>query len=700
MSGTSHSADTGRSASRHVAIVMIAAALVSALLVGVYNYFTGRTLLADTVNDQLIDVATNRAGSIESGIQALENLTATLAIEPSVPAAIVDLSAEYAAMSDVLDPDQEAELEELYRAGIDLITPPGVTPPDPGTLIPRSDTGRYLQYWYVGQAPLGERRDISDPGDGSDYTAAHARHHAGLAALAATLDTSEILLIDLNGIVVYSIEKRADFATSLVDGPHADSGLGDVVDRLGTAAAGEVVLVDFSPYIPARGLPVLWAATAVRAGGEVVGALATPVPNDALVAIVTAGGDWEALGLGDTGEVYIVGPDGLLRSEARLWLEDPDAYLRAIEDAGYPEETIDTVRLFGTTVLVQPVDTDAVTAAQRGDPYQGTGDNYLDRRTRTVAGPFDSGGLGWIVVTEAETAEIFAPLRSYLIRLLIVAALAVPAVTLVATVIARRMLRPIGPIIAGADEVAGGDIDVTLGMRGNDEFSDLAKQFDGFVAELRHRRDEVERTDAETTELLASVMPERLVEQYRAGQRDIAEAISNATLISVVIVGPDGGRPGDDIVSEYGAAVSAGLDDIADAHGVERIDATASMLTYATGLGSEQLEIDRAIAFASDVADWFGEFATERELTADVGIGLAAGDVVANVIGTQRLAFEILGSPRRASERLARAAAGGDVLVDAVIAGRLGDAWSIDRIDGLRGLDGVPLEGWRVRFEG
>ena len=75
---------------------------------------------------------------------------------------------------------------------------------------------------------------------------------------------------------------------------------------------------------------------------------------------------------------------------------------------------------------------------------------------------------------------------------------------------------------------------------------------------------------------------------------------------------------------------------------------------------------------------------------------MAAGDVVANVVGTQRLAFEVLGTPRRMSEALGRAAGPGDVLVDAVIAARLGPPWTIDRVEGLRTLDGVPLEGWRL----
>ena len=82
-----------RPASRYVAIVMIVAALVSALLIGAYNYYNGRALLGDAVDGQLVDVATNRAQRIEVGLQSLADLAATYATEPSVAAALVDLSA-------------------------------------------------------------------------------------------------------------------------------------------------------------------------------------------------------------------------------------------------------------------------------------------------------------------------------------------------------------------------------------------------------------------------------------------------------------------------------------------------------------------------------------------------------------------------------------------------------------------------------
>ena len=505
----------------------------------------------------------------------------------------------------------------------------------------------------------------------------------------------DFLLVDLDGNVVYSIDKRVDFATGLAGGPYRDSGLAEASDRLETAAVGDVVIVDYGPYPPAGGLPTLWVATAVRSNDQVVGVVAFPIGNDVLVDLMTANRNWESLGLGDTGEVYIVGPDRLLRSESRLWLEDPDEYLDAMRGAGYPDETVEAVESFGTTVLIQPAETEPVDAAIGGDEFEGATTNYLDRRVRSYAQPIGTGGLGWVAVTEVEVGEVLSPLRRYVVRMGLIALITIPIVIAVAFFIARRMLRPVTPIIDAAGRVTDGDIDVVIGMGGKDEFSDLAGQFDAFVAELRQQRAEVERTDAETSELLSTVLPRRLVDQYRAGDRDIAEAIRNATLVAIRVISDPPGSVPEDEMAEYSVTIAQGIARIASAHGAEQIASSAASAMFAMGLGSEHLEIREALDFASDVRDWADTFVADGQIPLRIGIGVAAGDVVANVVGTERLAFDVLGTPRRTAEELAGIASDG-VLVDATIAGRSGPDWVIERLDGVDGPRGVPLEAWRL----
>ncbi len=72
-------------------------------------------------------------------------------------------------------------------------------------------------------------------------------------------------------------------------------------------------------------------------------------------------------GLGDSGETYLVGADRLMRSDSRFLVEAPGSYYAHLEELGYPAERIEQIRCRGTTVLMQPVETEAVARALAGE---------------------------------------------------------------------------------------------------------------------------------------------------------------------------------------------------------------------------------------------------------------------------------------------------------------------------------------------
>lgn len=87
---------------------------------------------------------------------------------------------------------------------------------------------------------------------------------------------------------------------------------------------------------------------------------------EAINAITTRSWRERTLGeaLGETGEIYLVGPDGRMRSDSRLFLEDPAAYLERIDELEQTEaEDRQRMELQETTILFQEVNSDAVDAA-------------------------------------------------------------------------------------------------------------------------------------------------------------------------------------------------------------------------------------------------------------------------------------------------------------------------------------------------
>ncbi|MDH3755964.1 MAG: hypothetical protein OEU32_19035, partial [Acidimicrobiia bacterium] len=419
---------------RRIATTLVGVALVSVLLLAGVNYIFARLLISESIESQLAGVRDTRVQALEIGIERLKSRVSAMATNPSVGDALTDLSAEFRQLDEDITPDQVADLTTIYggevlppivAAGVDIAS---------NDLVPASAAGRYVQQRYIVENPHGfdERDRLDDAGDGSGYSAAHADHHPLLSALMENARMSDLLLIDADtGDVVYSTKKRIDTGTNGLDGPYADDGLGQVLDQLSSVAVGDTVVSDTFFYIPTQGEPVFFLGAAVRSGSHVIGAVVTEVPVDVLTAMMTAGLDWTLLGLGDTGESYVVGPDRTLRSDSRAWLEDPDDYLRQYLDRYGDQNAADLIKTIGSPVLLQEVDNAAVSAGLDDREFVGTVTNYLGTKTLAASGPVRVSGLDWAVVVEQDKDESDSALDSLLGAMLLVLAVLLPTIALV-----------------------------------------------------------------------------------------------------------------------------------------------------------------------------------------------------------------------------------------------------------------------------
>ncbi|MDH3225854.1 MAG: HAMP domain-containing protein [Thermoleophilia bacterium] len=684
-----------------VAAVLIGASLISVAVLLAFTLVSAEELLNDTARDELIDIGDSRVTRIEDGVARLKAEAVTLAADRGVTRALKDLTKGFNQLDDPLSPKQREELIETYRTGIRRVTPPGVQAPSLESLVPGDQRSQYLQYHYLTKNPLPpERRSELDKApDGSTYSTAHARHHPTLRALREAGLPGDLLLIDAESEhVVYSTDKQADFGTGLRMGPHRESGLARaVLDELQNAGADQAVFVDFDAYAPAGFTPTAFAAATIREDGRVVGAVAVEVPVGALTEITTADGQWEDTGLGDTGEIYIVGPDRLMRSDSRLFLEDPPAYQERLADTDYPPEIGEAVEAFDTTVLVQPVETEAVRAGLAGDVFVGGSRNYLGQDTLTLAAPVRIPDVQWIAVAEVTTDEAYEPLTDYFWRVLILAVILIPLVAIVGVLVARRLLRPIGRVIGATRRVGEGDLDIELPAQGNDEFDELGRRFNEMVGELRAQSVELARADEDTTELLSAALPRRLVERVKHGDREVVEAARNATIIAISIRGlSDEPLTELETLRDLGVDLAARLDALAEEHGVEPVHSASSQLIYAAGLDTRELEVDRAAAFVNAVRAEARAFASTHLVPLEFSAGLAAGGVMAGVVGTERLGFGVWGDPPRRAVTREAVAQPDQILVDDVVADAIGDDWPMERIAGLMSLTGEPLACWAL----
>ena len=83
---------------------------------------------------------------------------------------------------------------------------------------------------------------------------------------------------------------------------------------------------------------------------EILGVMVFKIDLEQINNIMSSDSAWETIGMGKTGDAYLVGGDKTLRSNARLLIEDKDRYLQKLSATGSEQSTIDTIKLQSTSV--------------------------------------------------------------------------------------------------------------------------------------------------------------------------------------------------------------------------------------------------------------------------------------------------------------------------------------------------------------
>ena len=686
-----------RTLRRQLVWTLVFVAFVSVAIVGGLNFYAATRLLADGTEETLSGIGEAQARSIETGVDRLLGQVSAIAADLAVVQALEELNEGYRALDEeTLTDEQSAELDAFYdEQVIQPIDAVGLGPVTLDEVAPGTDSGRYVQYHYT--VPTTDdtesARDFVDAGDGSDYSEAHARGHSYLAGLAASLGASDLLLVSADGQIVYTVEKRIDVGTDLADGPYRDTVLADtVLGALTRVRVGGSVVADYELYLPLRGRPALFVASAIRRETEIIGSIVVQVPIEAINATTAADGRWEEVGLRG-GEIYVVGSDLILRSESRRWIEDPDGYLDDVGD----EALADLIQVFGSPVGLQPVDTKPVREAFEGGTFEGTARNYLGSRTFTYATPIDVAGVDWVAVADIPLGEARSPLYDFLKQLGLVLLIILPAAGLIGIVLANRLTRPIPPVVDAAAAIAAGERDPRLPDLGRDEFGDLARRLVNMADELGNQEAALAEESRQTREMLLTVLPPRLVDSdgHVVGTGD---TVDTATVVAVWIdldfsdLSVEGG------IFELVSEASQLAENLVLERGMERIRVAADHYLFIAGIGSDDDRADDALEFATDLAAALGSLAEREEMPIAVHIGLSTGRVATGMLERGSLTFAAWGEPVRRALAIGALTTSEEVVVDATTADAATAArWELEPTSERHQLDGESIGLFRPR---
>ncbi len=260
-----------------------------------------------------------------------------------------------------------------------------------------------------------------------------------------------------HGHVMFTCSHQSDEGTNLANGPFKNTGLARLWKKV--VDTGMPAIEDVSPYPPFGNKPIAFIGYPITANnGNLIGVLAFQLSTESINAIVN-----QQTGLGKTGEVYLVGPDRLMRSDSRI---NPGRFSIKASFANPETGKIDTepVRnaLSGKSGVLQTKD-------QEG------------HSVISAYGPIQIDGLNWAILAEIEADEALSIIRTLDWAMSLIALAGVLGVLLTAYFVSQSITRPLHKSAKFAQKVASGDFSETLPVHRQDEIGMVAQALNQMV---------------------------------------------------------------------------------------------------------------------------------------------------------------------------------------------------------------------------
>ncbi|MEO9904235.1 MAG: methyl-accepting chemotaxis protein [Nisaea sp.] len=439
---------------------------------------------------------------------------------------------------------------------------------------------------------LGEKEKLDRGSADNAYNRAHGTYHPWFRDFLRTRGYYDVFLFDLEGDLVYSVFKEADYATNLNTGAWSKTDLGNAF-RAALNAPEKHSFFDFRPYEPSADAPASFISTGIAdASGNQVGVLVFQMPIGRINEIMNL-----PYGFSEAGEAMIVGEDGLRRSDSR-------------HD--------DTPR-----VLVEKMNIPIMSQAFEGKAASGSapfkGDDWL-----VGAAPFEFLGATWAIVAIDDRTGIRAEVSSFALDSALISLGIFIVVVVLALLFTLSITRPLSNLVRVMGNVAQGDYDAKVPAQDRgDEIGDIARALLFFqekgrenvalVARQEVEREEADRSRVESLQGMAS-------EIERTAGDAVQEVSSNAQKMDEETGAMS--ESASNVHSSTGRVASAAQQALDNAESVSAattelsssIQEIATQVSSATTAISTAVEVgdtsQKTIGSLSEAADKIGEIAT------------------------------------------------------------------------------------------
>ena len=428
--------------------------LLTLVCIGVVSwigYVSARESLRAASEAQLKGLQRSKTALVQNILKSARNEVLSLSASRATTDAARELLAAYRQLArEPVTEEMQTEVRRFYKDEfVPALTKHSAIDPPEESLLPTTPTGWYLHYHYIatGPKPYGTRRINGSATDRSAY----GRPSPGCCSttgFASRLEQGTSPWWTPRPSSVLQSRTVLRFGTNLVDGPYAASKMSRLVLGLRNSQnVDDYRVADFEAYYPALGEPRAFVGTPVFDGPRMLAIMVLRMPIEPISNALSGNRQWEADGLGKTGEVYLLGPDQTMRTDSRFLIEDRAAFLATLRRSTLTSRAVDTVEMLGTN---DPNRASAARGRQRGASRRDGPES--DRRL-----PWRSGldgvrarGPGLVAVghrREDGRGRAMAPLGDYAKRVLTWGGRALVARTVMALLLAKVLTRPITALV-------------------------------------------------------------------------------------------------------------------------------------------------------------------------------------------------------------------------------------------------------------
>jgi signal transduction histidine kinase len=173
-------------------------------------------------------------------------------------------------------------------------------------------------------------------------------------------------------------------------------------------------------------------------------------------------------GLGKSGEVYLVGPDSLMRSESRF---------------------------YKNSILHLPVLTESVRKAFAQNEGTQLNEDYRRIQTLSSYSKLQVSDLNWVIIAEIDKKEAMRPVFKLANEIVFLSIFITLILFVTAYIISRNITGPIIELKNATISVGKGDLDTVLNIESNDELGELTENFNLMTSQLKAQQAELKERE-------------------------------------------------------------------------------------------------------------------------------------------------------------------------------------------------------------